>query len=142
MDNDRRRKTAKAYFVLGLQLGDPMDKVIRRHKRLIIVWHPDRFPNEDGKKDAEEELKQINNAKDDLKNHFEKNHKAGGSCACSPAPGASSQQSGRGTDQGQASEKLPRRPTAKRQKRSEGAGSASEKQQRRQQKRKGKNSRS
>ena len=93
-------KLQKAYFVLGLQLGDPMDKVIRRHKRLIIVWHPDRFPNEDGKKDAEEELKQINNAKDDLKNHFEKNHKAGGSCACRPAPGASSQQSGRGTGPG------------------------------------------
>lgn len=85
-------KLQKAYFVLGLQPGDPMDKVIRRHKRLIMVWHPDRFPNEDGKKDAEEELKQINNAKDDLKNHFEKNHKASGSCACRPTAGASSQQ--------------------------------------------------
>ncbi|MBU6455622.1 MAG: DnaJ domain-containing protein [Cyanobacteria bacterium REEB67] len=95
-------KLQKAYFVLGLQPGDPMDKVIRRHKRLIMVWHPDRFPNEDGKKDAEEELKQINNAKDDLKNHFEKNHKAGGSCACRPAAGASSQQSSssRGTGPG------------------------------------------
>ena len=84
-------KLQKAYFVLGLQPGDPMDKVIRRHKRLIMVWHPDRFPNEDGKKDAEEELKQINNAKDDLKNHFEKNHKPSGSCACRPAAGASSE---------------------------------------------------
>ena len=95
-------KLQKAYFVLGLQPGDPMDKVIRRHKRLIMVWHPDRFPNEDGKKDAEEELKQINNAKDDLKSHFEKSHNASGSCACRPAPGASTQQgsSGRSTGPG------------------------------------------
>ncbi|MGH2478945.1 MAG: J domain-containing protein [Ktedonobacteraceae bacterium] len=69
-------KLAKAYFILGLEPGAPLDKITRRHKRLIMVWHPDRFPTEDGKKEAEEELKNINNAKDDLKNHFEKSHKA------------------------------------------------------------------
>lgn len=85
-----QEKLQKAYFVLGLEPGAPLDKITRRHKRLIMVWHPDRFPTADGKKDAEEELKQINNAKDDLKNHFEKNHKASGPCDCKPSPGASS----------------------------------------------------
>ncbi|MGI0135400.1 MAG: J domain-containing protein, partial [Candidatus Micrarchaeaceae archaeon] len=79
-------KLAKAYFILSLEPGAPLDKIIKRHKRLIMVWHPDRFPTEDGKKDAEEELKKINNAKDDLKNHFENNHKASGPCACKPSP--------------------------------------------------------
>jgi curved DNA-binding protein CbpA len=82
-------KLQKAYFILGLQPGDPFDKVLRRHKRLVVVWHPDRFPTADGKKDAEEELKQINNARDDLKSHFEKSHKASGPCPCKP--GAASQ---------------------------------------------------
>ena len=86
-------KLQKAYFVLGLEPGAPMDKVTRRHKRLIMVWHPDRFPTADGKNDAEEELKQINNAKDDLKAHFEKGHKASGPCACKPSAGSSSQSS-------------------------------------------------
>jgi hypothetical protein len=84
-------KLAKAYFILSLEPGSPMDKITKRHKRLIMVWHPDRFPTEEGKKDAEEELKQINNAKDDLKKHFESSHKASGPCACKPSAGASSQ---------------------------------------------------
>jgi hypothetical protein len=96
-------KLQKAYFVLGLEPGAPLDKITRRHKRLIMVWHPDRFPTEDGKKDAEEELKQINNAKDDLKSHFEKNHKTSGPCACKPSAAGSTQhtyQSGARSGQG------------------------------------------
>jgi len=42
------------------------DAVLRRYKRLVMAWHPDRFPTEDGKKEAEEELKKINNAKKTL----------------------------------------------------------------------------
>jgi hypothetical protein len=83
-------KLKKAYFVMGLEPGAALDKITRRHKRLIMVWHPDRFPTADGKKEAEEELKQINNAKDDLKNHFENDHKASGPCPCKP-PGSTSQ---------------------------------------------------
>ncbi len=97
-------KLQKAYFILGLEPGAPMDKVTRRHKRLIMVWHPDRFPTADGKNDAEEELKQINNAKDDLNVHFEKAHKASGPCACKPSAGSSQGQttgrSGQGTGPG------------------------------------------
>lgn len=85
-----QEKLQKAYFVMGLEPGAALDKITRRHKRLIMVWHPDRFPTADGKKEAEEELKQINNAKDDLKNHFENDHKASGPCACKP-PGNPSQ---------------------------------------------------
>lgn len=84
-------KLQKAYFVMGLEPGAALDKVTRRHKRLIMVWHPDRFPTADGKKEAEEELKQINNAKDDLKNHFEKDHKDSGPCPCKASPGSTSQ---------------------------------------------------
>lgn len=84
-------KLQKAYFVMGLEPGAPLDKVTRRHKRLIMVWHPDRFPTADGKKEAEEELKQINNAKDDLKHHFEREHKTSGPCPCKPSPGSTSQ---------------------------------------------------
>jgi len=84
---------AKAYFILGLEPGAPLDTINRRYKRLIMVWHPDRFPTADGKKDAEEELKRINNAKDQLKAHFETGHKASGPCACKPSAGASSQTS-------------------------------------------------
>ena len=86
-----QEKLQKAYFVMGLEPGAPLDKITRRHKRLIMVWHPDRFPTADGKKEAEEELKQINNAKDDLKHHFEKEHKTSGPCACKPSPGSTSQ---------------------------------------------------
>lgn len=52
------QKLQDAYFVLGCKPGDPLEKIIRRHKRLIMVWHPDRFPTTDGKAEAEEELKQ------------------------------------------------------------------------------------
>ena len=95
-----QEKLQKAYFVLGLEPGAPLDKITRRHKRLIMVWHPDRFPTADGKKDAEEELKQINNAKDDLKSHFEKNHNPSGPCDCKPSPGASSQNADQGARTG------------------------------------------
>jgi hypothetical protein len=82
------QKLQDAYFVLGCKPGDPLEKIIRRHKRLIMVWHPDRFPTADGKAEAEEELKQINNAKDVLKKHFEQDHKESGPCPCRNATSA------------------------------------------------------
>lgn len=82
------QKLQDAYFVLGCKPGDPLEKIVRRHKRLIMVWHPDRFPTTDGKAEAEEELKQINNAKDVLKKHFEQDHKETGPCPCRNAASA------------------------------------------------------
>ena len=54
----------KAYAILGLEPGSTMDSIMRRYKRLIMVWHPDRAPTKEHKDFAEEELKKINNAKD------------------------------------------------------------------------------
>lgn len=72
----------KAYSILGLEPGSSMESIQRRYKRLIMVWHPDRFQNAEGKSDAEEELKKINNAKDLLKKHFDSEHKDKGGCDC------------------------------------------------------------
>lgn len=91
---------AEAYFVLSLKPGDQMDKVNARWKRLAMVWHPDRFPSQDGKKDAEEELKKINDAKDKLSKHFASEHKAGGPCVCNPTGAKPKQQERAGTGQG------------------------------------------
>ncbi len=91
---------ADAYFVLSLRPGDQMDKVNARWKRLAMVWHPDRFPSEHGKKDAEEELKKINDAKDKLSKHFASEHKATGPCACNPTGAKPKQQERSGTGQG------------------------------------------
>lgn len=73
----------KAYAVLGLEPGSSMDSIMRRYKRLIMVWHPDRAPTKEHKDFAEEELKKINNAKDLLTKHFHGGHKATG-CECQP----------------------------------------------------------
>lgn len=75
----------KAYQILGLEPGASLEAITRRYKRLIMVWHPDRFPTHDGKHDAEEELKRINDAQDRLKAHFSKGtHNPNGACACRP----------------------------------------------------------
>jgi hypothetical protein len=90
----------KALAIFGLDPGASQDAIQRRYKRLIMVWHPDRFPNEDGKKDAEEELKKINNANDVLKKHFATGHRASG-CECQkPAAGAEQRAHGPGPGPG------------------------------------------
>jgi curved DNA-binding protein CbpA len=93
-------KLQEAYFSLGCKPGDPLEKIIRRHKRLIVVWHPDRFPTSDGKLEAEEELKQINNARDVLKKHFEQDHSESPSCACRQTANASQSETRTGPSPG------------------------------------------
>jgi hypothetical protein len=88
---------AKAYFILGLEAGASLETINTRWKRLAMVWHSDRFPTAEGKKDADEELKKINDARDKLKAHFASNHKPNGPCACT---GNSSQSTRPGTGQG------------------------------------------
>jgi hypothetical protein len=80
----------KAYSVLGLEPGSPKDAIQSRYKRLVLVWHPDRFPTNEGKADAEEELKKIVNAKELLVKHFDSGKHKGSGCACSQAGGAAS----------------------------------------------------
>lgn len=66
-----------AYRVLGLEPGTSFDAIRRRHRRLAPVWHPDRMTNADGKREAEEELKKMNNYFDKLKKHFDGQNKSG-----------------------------------------------------------------
>jgi curved DNA-binding protein CbpA len=32
------------YSVLGLEPGESLHAIIRQYKRLLLVWHPGRFP--------------------------------------------------------------------------------------------------
>ncbi len=91
----------KAYAVLGLEPGSSMDSIMRRYKRLIMVWHPDRAPSPGHKEFAEEELKKINNAKDVLTKHFGANggHRATG-CDCQPGAGAAASAGSRSSSGG------------------------------------------
>lgn len=75
----------KAYQALGLEPGAAFDIIKRRYRRLALVWHPDRMSSADAKREAEEELKKINNNFEKLKKHFESEHKSGPSCRCQPA---------------------------------------------------------
>jgi len=80
----------QAYVDLGIPVGSSLEAIERRYKRLVMAWHPDRYPNEEHKKEAEEELKKINSAKDLLKEHFKSGqHKESGTCDCRTAAGAS-----------------------------------------------------
>ncbi len=88
----------KAYSVLGLEPGASRETVQRRYKRLIMVWHPDRFTGQADKDGAEEELKKINNARDFLWKHFDSpSHKPSG-CECQLPIGAQEQKTGRKPD--------------------------------------------
>lgn len=75
----------KAYQALGLEPGTQFDTIKRRYRRLALVWHPDRTTSADAKREAEEELKKINNMFEKLKKHFESEHTSGPSCRCKPA---------------------------------------------------------
>lgn len=75
----------KAYQSLGLEPGTAFDTIKSRYRRLALVWHPDRMSSADAKREAEEELKKINNTFEKLKKHFESEHKSGPSCRCQPA---------------------------------------------------------
>ena len=77
----------KAYSILNLEPGSSKQTIQTRYRRLIMVWHPDRFTSPEDKALAENELKQINNAKDLLWKHFDSGtHKASG-CECQQSAG-------------------------------------------------------
>lgn len=90
---------ARAYFVMGKEAGTSMEVITERYKRLAMVWHSDRFPKAEAKAEAEEEMKKINNARDDLKKHFASNHKATGYCACRPGAATDKPRARAGTGQ-------------------------------------------
>lgn len=99
----------KAFAVFQLEPGASREAIQRRYRRLSKVWHPDRFESEEDKREAEEELKKINNANDIFKKHFEQDHKATG-CECQrpvSAGGASEQRTGPGPGRKKTSETDP-----------------------------------
>lgn len=72
----------KAYSTLGLEPGSSLEEVQARYKRLVMVWHPERFSSEEGKRDAEVELGKIHSAIDLLIHHFESGEHNGDACEC------------------------------------------------------------
>ena len=57
------------YRTLGLEPGASLDEVNQAYKDLAFIWHPDRVP-EDNKRlrqKAEDKLKEINQARDQLR---------------------------------------------------------------------------
>lgn len=57
------------YRVLGLELGASWEEVNQAYKDLAFIWHPDRIPNDNPRlqEKAEEKLKEINHARDQLR---------------------------------------------------------------------------
>lgn len=76
----------KALRDLGIEPGASWDDVSARYKLLVRMWHSDRARPED-KAVADQELKKINNARDQLKAHYKSAaHVTSGYCRCQPKP--------------------------------------------------------
>jgi len=61
----------KSYKVLGLEPGASLEEVNQAYKDLAFIWHPDRIPQDNPRlrQKAEERLKEINHARDQLRSH-------------------------------------------------------------------------
>ncbi|MBD2343721.1 J domain-containing protein [Anabaena subtropica] len=56
-----------AYEILGLKPGVSQVEIKQAYRKLVKIWHPDRFVNEQQKQQAEEKIKQINVAYNTVK---------------------------------------------------------------------------
>ncbi|MFN6483635.1 MULTISPECIES: J domain-containing protein [unclassified Nostoc] len=56
-----------AYKILGLEPGASQAQVKRTYRKLVKIWHPDRFVDQRQKQEAEEKIKSINAAYNKLK---------------------------------------------------------------------------
>ncbi|QDL11280.1 molecular chaperone DnaJ [Brasilonema octagenarum UFV-E1] len=59
-----------AYSILELKPGASPTQVKQAYRKLVKIWHPDRFSHPHQKQEAEEKIKQINEAYDKLKSHL------------------------------------------------------------------------
>jgi curved DNA-binding protein CbpA len=59
----------RAYYILELQPGASQSEVKQAYRKLVKIWHPDRFVEPQQKLKAEEKIKQINAAYKTLKSH-------------------------------------------------------------------------
>jgi len=57
------------YRILGLEPGASLEDVNQAYKDLAFIWHPDRVPedNQRLRQKAEAKLKEINQARDELR---------------------------------------------------------------------------
>jgi curved DNA-binding protein CbpA len=56
-----------AYEILGLKPGASQGQVKQAYRKLVKIWHPDRFADPQQKQQAEEKIKEINVAYNKLK---------------------------------------------------------------------------
>jgi tetratricopeptide (TPR) repeat protein len=56
-----------AYEILGLKPGASQIEVKQAYRKLVKIWHPDRFFDQQEKQKAEERIKEINEAYNQLK---------------------------------------------------------------------------
>ncbi|WP_414548839.1 J domain-containing protein [Anabaena sp. CCY 0017] len=56
-----------AYEILGLTPGASQEQVKQAYRQLVKIWHPDRFFDSQQKQEAEEKIKDINIAYNQLK---------------------------------------------------------------------------
>jgi len=59
-----------AYSILGLKPGASPAKVKQAYRKLVKIWHPDQFSLPEEKQEAEEKIKQINEAYNQLKSYL------------------------------------------------------------------------
>ncbi|MBD2776663.1 J domain-containing protein [Iningainema tapete] len=57
----------EAYSILGLPPGASPTQVKQAYRKLVLMWHPDRFSHPQQKQEAEEKIKLINVAYSQLK---------------------------------------------------------------------------
>lgn len=62
-----RLKINDAYSMLGLKPGASPTEVKQAYRRLVKIWHPDQFSYPQKKQEAEQKIKQINEAYNKLK---------------------------------------------------------------------------
>ncbi|QMS87544.1 DnaJ domain-containing protein [Nostoc edaphicum CCNP1411] len=71
MSNDKLKRLRfdinEAYEILGLEPGASQAQVKRTYRKLVKIWHPDRFVDQKQKQEAEEKIKSINGAYNKLK---------------------------------------------------------------------------
>ncbi len=59
-----------AYSILELKPGASPTEVKRAYRKLVKIWHPDRFSHPQKKQEAEQKIKQINEAYNKLKSNL------------------------------------------------------------------------
>ncbi len=66
-DSRLRFESDRAYKILGLEPDASQEEVKQAYRKLVKIWHPDRFVLLKEKQEAEEKIKKINEAYDRLK---------------------------------------------------------------------------